>query len=34
MNSMEADLLADLARRAARLGLAPPGATAPVPEDS
>jgi FixJ family two-component response regulator len=33
MQKMDAESLADLVRMAARLGLEPPGATAPVPED-
>ena len=33
MEKMQADSLADLVRMAARLGLGPPGATEPVPED-
>jgi FixJ family two-component response regulator len=33
MKKMQAESLADLVRMAARLGLEPPGATAPVPED-
>ena len=33
MNKMQAESVADLVRLAARLGLEPPGATAPVPED-
>jgi FixJ family two-component response regulator len=33
MKKMQADSLADLVRMAARLGLEPPGATAPVPGD-
>jgi FixJ family two-component response regulator len=33
MKKMQTESLADLVRMAARLGIEPPGATAPVPED-